>query len=427
MIEKIIEIKNVGHFTDFRNTSPQNWNGSFRKVNIIYAPNGSGKTTLSTIFKSLAQNNPDLLKWKQTFGTSNQEHIVLRDSNSHTNITFNNNVWSNSITEIEVFDINYIEEYLFAGSFARKQNKTNLFKLLLGEEGENLKKNLKPFRKKVINLEAEYKRIKKTGTSKQKRQKHEELIQKQQELKTKENEFKSLYEPIFETHIEIINRYLRHFSNYIRLKKFKWDSSSKTDIFRLLPVFDVYHEEVTFTSITPGKDEKTARYSLSEGDKSTIALCFFLGRLEINFNPNRIVVFDDPLSSFDFSRRNSTITQLAKIAQNSSQFFLLSHDMHFIYDFSKKVDFLDSINLKIENNGNSSILCFHNLLDEYLTGTHKDINVLLEYKQNPNVSDEKRREVIRCIRPMLASGENNLHESGGINQKKSKEKSHYQF
>ena len=28
---------------------------------------------------------------------------------------------------------------------------------------------------------------------------------------------------------------------------------------------------------------------------------------------------------------------------------------------------------------------------------------------------------------LLASGENNLHESGGINQKKSKEKSHYQF
>lgn len=28
---------------------------------------------------------------------------------------------------------------------------------------------------------------------------------------------------------------------------------------------------------------------------------------------------------------------------------------------------------------------------------------------------------------MLASGENNLHESGEIKQKKSKEKSHYQF
>ena len=31
------------------------------------------------------------------------------------------------------------------------------------------------------------------------------------------------------------------------------------------------------------------------------------------------------------------------------------------------------------------------------------------------------------INQLLASGENNLHESGEINQKKSKEKSHYQF
>ena len=58
MIEKIIEIKNVGHFIDYKNTG---WNGDFKKVNIIYAPNGSGKTTLSTILKSLANNEPELI------------------------------------------------------------------------------------------------------------------------------------------------------------------------------------------------------------------------------------------------------------------------------------------------------------------------------------------------------------------------------
>lgn len=39
----------------------------------------------------------------------------------------------------------------------------------------------------------------------------------------------------------------------------------------------------------------------------------------------------------------------------------------------------------------------------------------------------KWREFIRTNVELLASGENNLHESGEINQKKSKEKSHYQF
>ena len=231
--------------------------------------------------------------------------------------------------------------------------------------------------------------------------KEQALLIAQEELNKKDKEFKSIYEPIFNNHITVINQYLKRFTNYIKLKKFKWDKSSKTDLFRLLPVFDVYHEEVTFTSITPGQNEKTASYSLSEGDKSTIALCFFLGRLEINNNQNRIVIFDDPLSSFDYARRNSTILQLARIAQNSEQFFLLSHDMHFIYDFTRKASFLETINLKIENNGQSSVLTIQNLDDEYLTGTHKDINTIINYKRNPNLSDEQRRDVIRCLRPIL--------------------------
>lgn len=42
--------------------------------------------------------------------------------------------------------------------------------------------------------------------------------------------------------------------------------------------------------------------------------------------------------------------------------------------------------------------------------------------------DETKLDVGRRISvTVLASGENNLHESGEINQKKSKEKSHYQF
>jgi len=399
VIEKIIEIKNVGHFTDYRINSSYGWNGDFKKVNIIYAPNGSGKTTLSTILKSLANNDVDLIKRKQTFGTQNAESIKLKESGNI--INFDGTKWTDKVEEIEVFDINYIEEYLFSGSFVRKQNKTNLYKLLLGEQGDILKNQLKSYRRKVITLNGQIKKCKRKGDIAQKLLKEQELQIAEQELSDKETEFKAIYEPIFNDHITIINKYLSHFSNYIKLKEFKWDKSSSTDIFRLLPVFNVYTEEVTFTNVVPGKKEKTASYSLSEGDKSTIALCFFLGRLELNSNTNRIVIFDDPLSSFDYARRNSTIFQLARIANESQQFFLLSHDLHFIYDFTKKVSFLDTLNIRIENNGVTSILIKHNLIDEYLTGTNKDLNELFEYKKNPNVSDERRRDIIRCLRPIL--------------------------
>ena len=43
-------------------------------------------------------------------------------------------------------------------------------------------------------------------------------------------------------------------------------------------------------------------------------------------------------------------------------------------------------------------------------------------KNKVNFKDDRTIDTL-----VLASGENNLHESGEINQKKSKEKSHYQF
>ena len=54
----------------------------------------------------------------------------------------------------------------------------------------------------------------------------------------------------------------------------------------------------------------SAKDCLSEGDKSTIALAFFLSKLDIDPGKgNKILVFDDPLSSFDSNRRLYTVQQ----------------------------------------------------------------------------------------------------------------------
>lgn len=70
------------------------------------------------------------------------------------------------------------------------------------------------------------------------------------------------------------------------------------------------------------------RRTFSEGEKNAIAFSFFLSRLKIKKNlENTIVVFDDPITSFDYKRRNSTKIKLAAIAKRCNQFFLLSHDI----------------------------------------------------------------------------------------------------
>ena len=45
VFKKLIHIKNYGRFSYFCSKN-SDWDGSFKKINVIYAPNGSGKTTL---------------------------------------------------------------------------------------------------------------------------------------------------------------------------------------------------------------------------------------------------------------------------------------------------------------------------------------------------------------------------------------------
>lgn len=394
MIEKIIEISNIGHFVDFRLHGSLKWNGVFRQLNIIYAPNGSGKTTLSTILKSLATNDAELVKFKRTFGSDNDPKVLIKEKNNRNLVKLNSSSWTSHNLSIEVFDINYIEEYLFAGSYSRKQNKTNLFKLLLGDEGVRYRAKMKPFIHVVNGLTD---RRRKKDIYKSISSKDASL-----ELKVLIKEYQRYSAPIFQEHIETVNKYLWKFTHYIKLVEFSYASTNDPfQMFKIFPVFEVYGERVIFSAPDPAKKIGNARYSMSEGDKSTIALCFFLARLEIQGTKNRIIVFDDPLSSFDYSRRNSTIHQLAKIAKEATQFILLTHDLAFANDFADKCSFLDLITLKIENNGETSYIAYHDISAEFLTTTQKDIQVIKNYLKSGVNNDEGKREVVRCIRPVL--------------------------
>ena len=46
-----------------------------------------------------------------------------------------------------------------------------------------------------------------------------------------------------------------------------------------------------------------------------------------------IVVIEDPFTSFDTHRKQTTITQLVRMANKVGQLFILTHDLHFANDF----------------------------------------------------------------------------------------------
>lgn len=87
-------------------------------------------------------------------------------------------------------------------------------------------------------------------------------------------------------------------------------------------------------SVTPESASDPSQVSLantlSGGDRSALALAFFLAKVEMASDAGRsIVVFDDPYHNQDRSRRQSTIERIHHLAGIANQCFVFSHDLEF--------------------------------------------------------------------------------------------------
>ena len=102
--------------------------------------------------------------------------------------------------------------------------------------------------------------------------------------------------------------------------------------------------DISFVSNQPFN----ARECLSEGDKSTIALAFFLSKLDIDPNKqDKILIFDDPLSSLDTNRRTYTIGIIKSLFQQLKQVVVLSHNEFFLHEVGKDIGASQKCTLRI--------------------------------------------------------------------------------
>lgn len=85
--------------------------------------------------------------------------------------------------------------------------------------------------------------------------------------------------------------------------------------------------------------EPSFKTILSAGDKTTLALAFFLTQLRADPNlKDAVVVFDDPFSSQDMNRQFETTSQIRSIAGTACQTIVLSHDPRFLHMIEKDAD-----------------------------------------------------------------------------------------
>lgn len=81
----------------------------------------------------------------------------------------------------------------------------------------------------------------------------------------------------------------------------------------------------------------TFRNTLSAGDKTTLALAFFLAKLDQDASLGcKTLVIDDPLSSHDSHRRRETVNAIKDLCSRCLQVIVLSHDEFLLRDVQQR-------------------------------------------------------------------------------------------
>ena len=398
MIHKIIEILNCGRFLNYKPAEKEyGWNGIFSQKNTIYAENGSGKTTFTQILKSLSGNGCELVEKRKSLQSSMPIKISILN-NKNKRIDFKTNGWTNIVPFVEVYDSYYSESNVYIVSLGNYEFPSNFYDIV--PNGYVLINEIKKWRRKRSNYATNIRNTNreiKLATDSDERKKLEDIRKKQQEkrerfstkVKELEEQLDSQIEIVGKKYIEKANNYLSKFNPNLEIKESNKQGQQL-----------VYYINVNGIEVRSDASSIPLKHTLSEGDKSSLSLSFFLARLEMLPNiEKRIIVFDDPISSFDTRRRMMTISILSRIAGKAVQFFLLSHDINFIKEFCDRNP--DSTNLKIVWRDGSSVFVKHDIVVETMTGLSKDIYTLQNYIKNGAITDIEKREVIRCIRPVI--------------------------
>lgn len=136
MIEKILHIKNVGKFRGYS----AGGNVTLRRVTLIYAGNAQGKTTLCAILRSLSSGAPRLIEERRTLGVQEPPDILLRLAGTQAH--FQNGQWDKTFSHIEIFDPVFVNQNVYAGDAIDFEQRRNLYRFAIGEEGVRLDKEI---------------------------------------------------------------------------------------------------------------------------------------------------------------------------------------------------------------------------------------------------------------------------------------------
>ena len=205
---------------------------------------------------------------------------------------------------------------------------------------------------------------------------------------------------------EAINRYLERINEANRI-------TTPTHTYRGGPPSTSYQIIINQSAIDLGDattpaDRPSFKNTLSAGDRSTLALAFFLAQLEQDANrANKVVVFDDPFASMDSFRRNHTVHQILKCGETSTQVIVLSHEPSFLKLLWDRIAPADRKTLQLARIGEENTTIAEWDVEKAVQARYKaDMDALQRFYAS---GEGQAMDVIQKIRPLLEGFCRNLY------------------
>ncbi len=150
MLERIQEIKGIKRFYDVNNI-----NFGSSKIIIFFGENGSGKTTLSKLLKALHDRDIEQVSsLKHDEGRFIKANLIFNDGGC-VDCIINDNVKrinGEFPTTLEVFNIDFINNYVYLGHEVTADQKSNLYKFIFGEHQVQLQQEIDEILEKIKEL-----------------------------------------------------------------------------------------------------------------------------------------------------------------------------------------------------------------------------------------------------------------------------------
>jgi wobble nucleotide-excising tRNase len=209
-----------------------------------------------------------------------------------------------------------------------------------------------------------------------------------------------------DTHTQqVIDRYGQSINRYLERINAGFRITTPTHTYRGGPPSTSYQIVINQSAVDIGDaatpaDRPSFRNTLSAGDRSTLALAFFLAQLEQDAGRDRkIVVFDDPFTSLDSFRRSHTVNQIYRCGEACAQVVLLSHEATFLHLLWERITPADRKTLLLARVGEEDTTIAEWDIEKAVQAPYRrDIDTLLRFFSD---SEGDPRNVVQKIRPVL--------------------------